>query len=335
MMPSDCASHNNTDSKELKSSNIFINGYNLVDIVNSIARDEIKNEIKKDIDIVTMEEYGKLVSIISVKDDMIEGLENSNIEKDIIIEKNTIIEKNETKMKEQDDYMKELKCYMEALKNSNIEKDTKNGKLEERLEKLENSNIEKDTRIGNLENSNVEKDTRIGNLENSNVEKDTRIGNLENSNVEKDTKIVNLEMRVDNLYDELEPLRSRQLIEAGRKYFWNKGKREYELKFPKMVVHKSYFNHSTKRHVNFTEPKEWNDFINYAKMRFGKASYWILLKGGFNSDFACYSSIIHKTDAYTIAKRNMSTKPLPSNYNDLFVTVFKITMVEALIRVPP
>jgi hypothetical protein len=28
----------------------------------------------------------------------------------------------------------------------------------------------------------------------------------------------------------------------------------------------------------------------------------------------------------------MSTKPLPSNYNDLFVTVFKITMVEALIR---
>ena len=77
------------------------------------------------------------------------------------------------------------------------------------------------------------------NLENSNIEKDTRIGNLENSNIEKDTRIGNLEKHVNNLYDELEPLRSRQLIEAGRIFFWNKSKLEYKSKYPKMVVHKS------------------------------------------------------------------------------------------------
>ena len=296
MMPREFASYNNADTKVLNNvspNNMFINGHNLVDLVNSIAKDEIKKEIKKDVDIVTMEEYGKLVSIISVKDDIIEGLEMADIEKD------AIIEENETKMKEQDDYMKDLKCYMEALKNSN-------GKLDERLEKLENSNIEKDIRIGNLENSNIEKDTRIGNLEN----------------------------HVNNLYDELEPLRSRQLIEAGRTFFWNKSKLEYKSKYPKMVVHKSQYNYSTKKNVNFIEPKEWLDFINFAENKFGSASYWIILKGGFNSDFAGYSSTIHKTDAYTIAKRNLSSKPLPSNYNDLFVTVFKMTMTEALTKVP-
>ena len=296
MMPREFASYNNADTKVLNNvspNNMFINGHNLVDLVNSIAKDEIKKEIKKDVDIVTMEEYGKLVSIISVKDDIIEGLEMADIEKD------AILEENETKMKEQDDYMKDLKCYMEALKNSN-------GKLDERLEKLENSNIEKDIRIGNLENSNIEKDTRIGNLEN----------------------------HVNNLYDELEPLRSRQLIEAGRIFFWNKSKLEYKSKYPKMVVHKSQYNHSTKKYVNFIEPKEWLDFINFAENKFGSASYWIILKGGFNSDFAGYSSTIHKTDAYTIAKRNLSSKPLPSNYNDLFVTVFKMTMTEALTKVP-
>ena len=296
MMPREFASYNNADTKVLNNvspNNMFINGHNLVDLVNSIAKDEIKKEIKKDVDIVTMEEYGKLVSIISVKDDIIEGLEMADIEKD------AILEENETKMKEQDDYMKDLKCYMEALKNSN-------GKLDERLEKLENSNIEKDIRIGNLENSNIEKDTRIGNLEN----------------------------HVNNLYDELEPLRSRQLIEAGRTFFWNKSKLEYKSKYPKMVVHKSQYNYSTKKYVNFIEPKEWLDFINFAENKFGSASYWIILKGGFNSDFAGYSSTIHKTDAYTIAKRNLSSKPLPSNYNDLFVTVFKMTMTEALTKVP-
>ena len=296
MMPREFASYNNADTKVLNNvspNNMFINGHNLVVLVNSIAKDEIKKEIKKDVDIVTMEEYGKLVSIISVKDDIIEGLEMADIEKD------AIIEENETKMKEQDDYMKDLKCYMEALKNSN-------GKLDERLEKLENSNIEKDIRIGNLENSNIEKDTRIGNLEN----------------------------HVNNLYDELEPLRSRQLIEAGRIFFWNKSKLEYKSKYPKMVVHKSQYNYSTKKNVNFIEPKEWLDFINFAENKFGSASYWIILKGGFNSDFAGYSSTIHKTDAYTIAKRNLSSKPLPSNYNDLFVTVFKMTMTEALTKVP-
>ena len=296
MMPREFASYNNADTKVLNNvspNNMFINGHNLVDLVNSIAKDEIKKEIKKDVDIVTMEEYGKLVSIISVKDDIIEGLEMADIEKD------AILEENETKMKEQDDYMKDLKCYMEALKNSN-------GKLDERLEKLENSNIEKDIRIGNLENSNIEKDTRIGNLEN----------------------------HVNNLYDELEPLRSRQLIEAGRIFFWNKSKLEYKSKYPKMVVHKSQYNYSTKKNVNFIEPKEWLDFINFAENKFGSASYWIILKGGFNSDFAGYSSTIHKTDAYTIAKRNLSSKPLPSNYNDLFVTVFKMTMTEALTKVP-
>ena len=296
MMPREFASYNNADTKVLNNvspNNMFINGHNLVDLVNSIAIDEIKKEIKKDVDIVTMEEYGKLVSIISVKDDIIEGLERVDIEKD------AILEENETRMKEQDDYMKDLKCYMEALKNSN-------GKLDERLEKLENSNIEKDIRIGNLENSNIEKDTRIGNLEN----------------------------HVNNLYDELEPLRSRQLIEAGRTFFWNKSKLEYKSKYPKMVVHKSQYNYSTKKYVNFIEPKEWLDFINFAENKFGSASYWIILKGGFNSDFAGYSSTIHKTDAYTIAKRNLSSKPLPSNYNDLFVTVFKMTMTEALTKVP-
>ena len=101
-----------------------------------------------------------------------------------------------------------------------------------------------------------------------------------------------------------------------------------------MVVHKSQYNYSTKKYVNFIEPKEWLDFINFAENKFGSASYWIILKGGFNSDFAGYSSTIHKTDAYTIAKRNLSSKPLPSNYNDLFVTVFKMTMTEALTKVP-
>jgi hypothetical protein len=297
MMPREFALYNNADTKVLNNvspNNIFINGYNLVDLVNSVARDEIKKEIKKDVDIVTMEEYGKLVSIISVKDDIIEGLERTDIDKD------TIIEENETKMKEQDDYMKDLKCYMEALKNSNIEKDTKMKEQDDYMKDLK-------CYMATLKDSNIEKDKRIGILE----------------------------RHVENLYDELEPIRSRQLIEAGRKYFWNKSKHEYKSKYPKMVVHKSQYNHSTKKYVNFIEPKEWLDFINFAENKFGSASYWIILKGGFNSDFAGYSSTIHKTDAYTIAKRNLSSKPLPSNYNDLFVTVFKMTMTEALIRVPP
>jgi hypothetical protein len=47
MMPREFALYNNADTKVLNNvspNNIFINGYNLVDLVNSVARDEIKKK---------------------------------------------------------------------------------------------------------------------------------------------------------------------------------------------------------------------------------------------------------------------------------------------------
>ena len=102
--------------------------------------------------------------------------------------------------------------------------------------------------------------------------------------------IENRDNNIFVLHKQLEPLRIRQLIGAGRSFFWDNCGHEFECNHPSSVKSIKVFCSSSNRDITIKFPERWSNFINFAKSKYGYATYWDLLKGGANSEFADLSS---------------------------------------------
>ena len=134
------------------------------------------------------------------------------------------------------------------------------------------------------------------------------------------------------LHKQIEPLRIIQLIGAGRSFFWNICGYEFECKHPSSVKSISVFCSSSNRNKTIKLPERWSNFIYFAKSKYGYATYWDLLKGGANSEFADLSLIVHDDVRFDIAISNTKFQTPPQNYNDLFKKIYNMTMEEAVYK---
>lgn len=155
--------------------------------------------------------------------------------------------------------------------------------------------------------------------------------NATTANDELKNRVEALENVVSDMNSQLQPLRLRQLIEAGRTYFWGKCCIDYNSAHPDKVDSRTSYDYDNNTEVLSITPKNWSHFIRFADKKYGKATYWKLLAGGFGSEFSSLCEVVHNTDAYTIAMMNLR---VPQTYNELFIEVFKMTMNEAIEKGP-
>jgi thiol-disulfide isomerase/thioredoxin len=148
---------------------------------------------------------------------------------------------------------------------------------------------------------------------------------------EQSVSIDNLVSTVSDMSTELKPLRLRQLIEEGRKYFWKKYGPGYSTKYSDKLDSGSYYDFDSETYVDHTSPKQWAHFVTYAKNISGNAIYWKLLVGGGQSEFATLSDTVHSADAYTIARIIVKVEPLPA-YKELFHKIFEMSVDQALAK---
>ena len=146
--------------------------------------------------------------------------------------------------------------------------------------------------------------------------------------------IENRDNNIFVLHKQLEPLRIRQLIGAGRSFFWDNCGHEFECNHPSSVKSIKVFCSSSNRDITIKFPERWSNFINFAKSKYGYATYWDLLKGGANSEFADLSLIVHDDVRFDIAISNTKFHIPPQNYNDLFKKIYNMTMEEAVYKGP-
>jgi hypothetical protein len=152
-------------------------------------------------------------------------------------------------------------------------------------------------------------------------DKKTEEQKIENNNLKIQFEGLQSELRIvnrDNM-NILKTLRTRQLIDAGRNFFYTQYGGEYELKCPDAV-----YNHP----ATGKSPKSWTDFVNFAsnKKRHGQASFWHLLKGG---DYSVFSNVsIYRTDRYEIAQYFKRVGKAQGDYGVLFEEIFNSTVNE-------
>jgi hypothetical protein len=144
--------------------------------------------------------------------------------------------------------------------------------------------------------------------------------------------IENRDSDITVLHKQLEPLRIRQLIGAGRSFFWDNCGHEFECKHPSSVKSISVFCSSSNRNITIKLPERWSNFIYFAKSKYGYATYWDLLKGGANSEFADLSLIVHDDVRFDIAISNTKFQTPPQHYNDLFKKIYNMSMEEAVYK---
>ena len=209
----------------------------------------------------------------------------------------------------------------ELLKRvSAMEKDKKNDtckfeelfneirKIKKRLEESDIKNEESDIK-------NEESDIKIEELQEQNEELHEQ---LAKSNIKMNKLEYNDKINQRDMIDILRPLRTRQLIEAGRKLFYTQWGTEYRRINPTMVSKKTTNSRTT--------PTNWEHFIEFVKSKNGDATYWHLLVGGGCSEFGNTSATIHNADKYIIAKYFKKVGTTPRDYGDLFKKVFSSTV---------
>lgn len=176
-------------------------------------------------------------------------------------------------------------------------------KINKRLEESDIKNEESDVKIEELQEQNEELHEQL-------AESNIKIKKLE----------YNEKINQRDMIDILRPLRTRQLIEAGRKLFYTQWGTEYRRIYPKMVSKKTTNSRTT--------PTNWEHFVEFVKSKNGDATYWHLLVGGDNSEFGNTSATIHHADKYIIAKYFKKVGKTPRDYGDLFKEVFHSTVNE-------
>jgi hypothetical protein len=189
---------------------------------------------------------------------------------------------------------------------------------------------------GNIETHNGTIDRLLKRGVADRIERKGMIATIEEQGVkiaEQDVRINNLVSTVSDMSTELKPLRLRQLIEEGRRYFWKKYGPGYSTKHSDKVDSGSYYDFDSETYVDHTSPKQWGHFVTYAKNISGKAVYWKLLVGGCQSEFANLSDTVHSADAYTIARMIVKVEPLPA-YKELFHEIFEMTVDQVLAKGP-
>ena len=187
--------------------------------------------------------------------------------------------------------------------------------------------------IAEIDSTVAEQHGRIENLESTNQELKSTVAEQDVRIAEQDVRIENLESTVSDMSTELKPLRLRQLIEEGRKYFWKKYGPGYIIRYSDKLDSGSYYDFDSETYVDHTSPKQWGHFVTYAKNISGKAIYWKLLVGGGQSEFATLSDTVHSADAYTIARMIVKVEPLPG-YKELFHKIFEMSVDQALAKGP-
>jgi hypothetical protein len=148
---------------------------------------------------------------------------------------------------------------------------------------------------------------------------------------EQGVRIDNLVSTVSDMSTELKPLRLRQLIEEGRKYFWKKYGPGYSTKYSDKLDSGSYYDFDSETYFDHTSPKQWGHFVTYSKNISGNAIYWKLLVGGGQSEFTTLSDTVHSADAYTIARIIVKVEPLLA-YKELFNKIFEMSVDQALAK---
>lgn len=120
----------------------------------------------------------------------------------------------------------------------------------------------------------------------------------------------------------LQPLRIMQLIEAGRKVFYDEFGAEYRMLHPSLV--------SNKPPSRYITPDDWTHFVTFVsdRKRGGYTTYWNLLEGGEYRQFGNSSATLHLTDKYKIAEFFKTAGNIPRNYSDLFEKIFKTSIQE-------
>jgi hypothetical protein len=208
----------------------------------------------------------------------------------------------------------------ELLKRvSAMEKDKKNDncKFEELFNEIQKINKR-------LEESDIkieESDIKIEELQEQNGELQEQ---LRESNIRIKKLEYNEKINQSDMIDIARPLRTRQLIEAGRKLFYTQWGAEYRRIYPTMV--------SKKTSNSRTTPTNWEHFIEFVKSKNGHATYWHLLIGGGYSEFGNTSATIHNADKYIIAKYFKKVGNTPRDYGDLFKKVFSYTVNEVCLN---
>jgi hypothetical protein len=158
----------------------------------------------------------------------------------------------------------------------------------------------------------------------NNYKNDTnnKIGELhkELEDIKNKSKIEIGNLQRDNI-EILAPLRTRQLIEAGRILFYKKFGAEYRKSYPSKVSRKP----PSSRYIT---PDDWTHFVSFVSFRCGSATYWNLLEGGDYSQFGNSSATIHCPDKYKIAEYFKTVGNIPRDYSDLFKKVFKSSVYD-------
>lgn len=204
----------------------------------------------------------------------------------------------------------------ELLKRvSAMEKDKKNDTC--KFEELFNEIRKINKRLEESDIKNEESDVKIEELQEQNEELHEQ---LAESNIKIKKLEYNEKINQRDMIDILRPLRTRQLIEAGRKLFYTQWGTEYRRIYPKMVSKKTTNSRTT--------PTNWEHFVEFVKSKNGDATYWHLLVGGDNSEFGNTSATIHHADKYIIAKYFKKVGKTPRDYGDLFKEVFHSTVNE-------
>lgn len=140
-----------------------------------------------------------------------------------------------------------------------------------------------------------------------------------------------LETTISALKAALLPLGSRQLIEAGRKLYWDEYGVQYGTAHPDRVNSEKHFDYDLQEHILDTAPTQWGHFISFAEKRNREGTFWRILAGGRSSEFARMSENVHHADSYKIASESGEMAP---EYHELFVKVFKRTVTEAIAKGP-
>jgi hypothetical protein len=98
---------------------------------------------------------------------------------------------------------------------------------------------------------------KIAEIDSTVAEQHLRIAEQDGIIAKQGVRIDNLVSTVTDMSTELKPLRLRQLIEEGRKYFWNQYGPSYIIKYSAKVDSGSYYDFESETYVDHTSPKQF------------------------------------------------------------------------------
>ena len=145
------------------------------------------------------------------------------------------------------------------------------------------------------------------------------------------TRVQTLEEKVQKLEEgtglrSLRFLRSRQLVEAGRWFYWKKYEDRYSSAHPEEIDREEIYMYRKGKVVE-TNPKQWGNFIEFAALQSCNGTFWHILAGGKRSKYGTLSESIHHADMYEIA---LLCGEMAPEYEELFAEVFELTVTAAI-----